>query len=181
MQCVCCSCSACWILTNLIFATKPDDHAGSDSTFDLKVCLCSYTLNQLFHDPDITCCGKTILSLFPRPDTSRYVLQWVHVSPGPRTEEIRLKIILTTKFPTSLHGSPRTYQTSFYGNPRKWKQNFAWVNRVPVTQNLVRKTAIWRSKYFNSDILRERTEPGTFLMAVIVDGHVTGIPMNNSQ
>ena len=56
----------------------------------------------------------------------------VHVHRQRRSDSKQLRL---PKYPTSFHGSPRTYETRFHGSPQIFKQVFTQVNGVPVTQN----------------------------------------------
>jgi len=107
----------------------------------------SACVTRLIHMPDIThlhvwtvtdlyeCCDSfrcAIWILNMCDTTHSYV--WQHGQRRSDFKQWRLP-----NFPTSFHVSPRTYQTCFLGNPQKFKQEFTWVNGVPVTQKIYPK------------------------------------------
>jgi len=73
----------------------------------------------------------------------------VHVHRRRRSDSKQLRL---PKYPTSFHGSPRTYETRFHGSPQIFKQVFTEVH------GSARHSKEWTgnpSKYFKSHLLCE--------------------------
>jgi len=78
---------------------------------------------------------------------------WIVSCQTPQMEEIGLKIMTTAKISTNFRGSPRNFRTDF----QNFKQDLTGENgNLCYSKNRPQDSLIWRSKYFKSDILRER-------------------------
>jgi len=92
----------------------------------------------------------------------------------PQTEEIGLETITTAKISTSFHRSPVTFRQGFTGDTKIWNSFSMEKTEVPVTQKSYwENQGIWRSKFFQSDLLHEWVSSSSSSSRLLIESYVS--------